>query len=42
LEVREDVDGGSYVIVTGYGFKLADKQRHEELKTGFGTQSMIG
>jgi hypothetical protein len=40
--VREDVDGGSYVVVRGYGFKLADKKRHEELEMRFGTQSVIG
>lgn len=39
--VREDVDGGSYVIVTGYGFKLADKKRHVELEKKFGTRSIL-
>lgn len=30
--VRETLDGVSHVVVTGYGFKLADTARHEKLE----------
>lgn len=38
--VREDINGNSYLVITGYGFKSTDKMRHQKLDKLFGPHGM--